>query len=291
MPGSGASHASGAPKLERNTWSIWSKGVGYTGDYKSTYKYSANGLIGQVGLDYSVRSTFSPQDRIRLGAFAGYAETWAKLDGISSKVDLRGPQAGVYTIYNQDGRTSAWGRGWTADAMFVYSWLKSDVTATAISGHEIRAKYDVNTWGLSSNIGYGFGLSDRTVLRPVVGYSFINVNTPAFTDSANMAVQGSSHASNIVSAGARLEYRFATQTPINGWIYAGVEQQFGARVKMIANEILLNSASQNGTRGVFAVGLKGSIAKNTELFGSSSVSAGKGVEYEVRGTLGLRTHF
>ena len=134
---------------------------------------------------------------IKVGA--GYAYTNTDIDGFMRSTDVDTHTAILYGEYKPS--------NWFINGIATYGW--SDYSEDKnVSGQNVKADYDVETFGLQAMTGYDMQFKNFG-LTPEVGLRYVHIKQDAYTDSADQGVSGND--SDILTGviGAKVNKTFA----------------------------------------------------------------------------------
>ena len=160
-------------------------------DSSDSYGFDSNSSGVALGIEKFINKD------VKIGA--GYAYTNTDIDGFMRSTDVDTHTAIVYGEYKPS--------NWYVNGIATYGW--SDYSEDKnVSGQNINADYDVETFGLQAMTGYdmpvkGFGFT------PEAGLRYVHIKQDAYTDSADQKV--SSNDSDILTGviGAKVNKTFA----------------------------------------------------------------------------------
>ena len=130
---------------------------------------------------------------------AGYAYTNTDIDGFMRSTDVDTHTAILYGEYKPS--------NWFINGIATYGW--SDYSEDKnVSGQNVKADYDVETFGLQAMTGYDMQFKNFG-LTPEVGLRYVHIKQDAYTDSADQKVSGND--SDILTGviGAKVNKTFA----------------------------------------------------------------------------------
>ena len=130
---------------------------------------------------------------------AGYAYTNTDIDGFMRSTDVDTHTAILYGEYKPS--------NWFINGIATYGW--SDYSEDKnVSGQNINADYDVETFGLQAMTGYDMRFKNFG-LTPEVGLRYVHIKQDAYKDSADQGVSGND--SDILTGviGAKVNKTFA----------------------------------------------------------------------------------
>ena len=130
---------------------------------------------------------------------AGYAYTNTDIDGFMRSTDVDTHTAILYGEYKPS--------NWYINGIATYGW--SDYSEDKnVSGQNVNADYDVETFGLQAMTGYDMRFKNFG-LTPEVGLRYVHIKQDAYTDSADQSVSGND--SDILTGviGAKVNKTFA----------------------------------------------------------------------------------
>lgn len=180
--------------------SVWIKGL----FNKSKLDNSANekGFDADTnGVAFGIEKYVS--DDVKAGLAYAYTDT--DIDGFLRDTDVKTHSAVLYGEYKPS--------NWYINAMATYGWSdykeKKDVL-----GSLLRAKYDVETFGLQAMYGYGLHVKNVDI-TPEGGLRYILIKQDAYTDTAGTRV--ASDDINVLTAviGAKVSKTFAFSNGMN----------------------------------------------------------------------------
>lgn len=158
---------------------------------------------------------------VKIGA--GYAYTNTDIDGFMRSTDVDTHTAILYGEYKPS--------NWYINGIATYGW--SDYSEDKnVSGQNVNADYDVETFGLQAMTGYDMQFKNFG-LTPEVGLRYVHIKQDAYTDSADQSVSGND--SDILTGviGAKVNKTFALD---NGMLIKP-EARIAATYDMINDDV------------------------------------------------------
>ena len=134
----------------------------------------------------------------------GYAYTSTDIDGFMRSTDVDTHTAFVYGEYKPS--------NWYINGIMSYGW--SDYSENKnVSGTNVKADYDAETFGLQAMTGYDIQLQNFG-LTPEIGLRYVHISQDGYTDSADQRVSSSNNDVLTSVIGAKISKNFALENGI-----------------------------------------------------------------------------
>ena len=135
----------------------------------------------------------------------GYAYTNTDIDGFMRSTDVDTHTAILYGEYKSN--------NWYVNGIATYGW--SDYSEDKnVSGQNVNADYDVETFGLQAMTGYDMNINGLGI-TPEAGLRYVHIKQDAYKDSADQKVSGND--SDILTGviGAKVSKNFELSNGMN----------------------------------------------------------------------------
>jgi outer membrane autotransporter protein len=179
--------------VENAPRTFWLSGLGSMSDRNAKgsnlgYEQANYGLIG--GADFGTR--IGDNSTLFFGVQGGYAQSQIKIaDGLNSKVDLDGYNFGAYAAFINS--------GFFANVLVSADMLSSEIAM----GNIAPVHADTTTFGVKSDVGYRFNISNGVYAEPMVSMSASTTSMDSFNVAGTTFNDGSNDLLWL-GAGARL---------------------------------------------------------------------------------------
>ncbi|MCX5591853.1 autotransporter domain-containing protein [Alcaligenes endophyticus] len=290
-------HSAGSAPLTDSGYPLWlsythgdqkTKGDSNTAERKNKTNSIALGAEALLESDWRVG-----------GAFA-YTDSKVKLNARDSSADIDSYSLALYA-----------GKSWlyhsnslNLKAGVAHIWHDIDSRRHVELGGQqsLKASYDARTTQLFGELGYSMAVSDRSMVEPYLGLTWLSHRSDGFSESGGAAaLKGKSHTDDVTLS--TVGVRAATSVDMGttavklrgglGWRHA-----FGDRQPKASLSFIQGNSSTFGVVGapmiknaaVFDLGAEVQVGRNTSIGLSYEGQAGSGFT-EHTGNLSLRTRF
>ena len=282
--------AATAPPAAGHGVSVWGRGVGLEGEYSpgDAPGFEQRVLGFAAGADIGLGGLLAGDDRLYLGAQAGYGETRAEQDD-GSEIELEGWSFALYASYLAADATPTPYDGLYLDALLHASLLDASVSTLAPAS---EADFDARVWGAALEAGWGFEVAPGLILEPQARLAFSRVSYDDGSDSVGAAFALEEGDSLDGRVGLRLQRHWDLHGVghVAPYLEAHVAHEFaGGNEATVAGFAV--SSDAGGTRYELGFGLDGRIGRDLALYGGVEVVWGEHVEQATQVTAGLRFSF
>lgn len=264
------------------------KGDSNTAERKHKMDGFALGAEAQLGSDWKVG-----------GAFA-YTDSRVKLNARQSNADIDSYSLALYA-----------GKSWLKDtnalnlkAGVAHVWhdIESRRHVDLGGGQSLKANYDARTTQLFGELGYGMSLSERSMVEPYMGLTWLSHRSDGFTETGGAAaLKGKGNTDDVTfstvgvraatalnAGGATLMLRAGL-----GWRHAFGDRQPKASLSFVqgnSDAFSIVGAPMSKNTAVFDLGTEMQVGRHTSVGLSYEGQAGGGFTQHT-GNLSLKTRF
>lgn len=236
-----------------------------------------------MGGDVGNWNLFNANDRLHVGAMAGYADGRADITSqfnpAQASAHAYGYFTGAYATWfaNNDQRLGSY-----LDTWVQYGWFSNHVHSSKLPD----VHYDSTDWAASIEYGYGFGVWTNWVIEPQAQVIYNDYRADSLTDSTGTRVRSLGGSDTIERLGVRLYPKLMSHYNVRPFIEANWWHGGGTNTIAFNGTPVTDAVPNN--RYQLNIGLQGRLGRGWVIWGRFGDEWGAGKYERVNGQLGVK---